>query len=60
MIRRVRITLAKAPALGDIRRLGAGDSIEVHSDAHMRKDWPRYADAIAVAVTRGAGVRRVA
>lgn len=53
-----RISNASAPALGDVRRMAAGDVIVVNADAHTRKDWPRYADAIAVAVTRGASVRR--
>jgi hypothetical protein len=53
-----RISLANAPALGDVRRMAAGDVIHVKADAHTRKDWPRYADAIATAVTRGASVHR--
>lgn len=55
-----RISYANAPALGDVRRMAAGDVIHVRSDAHKRKDWPRYADAISVAVTRGASVLREA
>jgi hypothetical protein len=53
-----RISYANAPALGDVRRMAAGDVLEVKADAHKRKDWPRYADAIGVAVTRGAAVHR--
>lgn len=29
------------------------------ADATTRKDWPRYVDAIGVAITRGIDVRRV-
>lgn len=53
-----RVSYANAPALGDIRRMAAGDVIVVKADAHKRKDWPRYADAISTAVTRGAAVHR--
>jgi hypothetical protein len=53
-----RITYASAPALGDVRNLGAGDVIWLHRNVEARKDWARYADAIGVAVTRGAEVRR--
>lgn len=53
-----RISYAIAPALGDVRRMAAGDVIWVNADAHKRKDWARYADAISNAVTRGAAVHR--
>jgi hypothetical protein len=55
----VRISATVAPALGDIRALGPGDWISLAEGATARKDWPRYADAILVAVTRGADVRWV-
>lgn len=48
-----------APALGDIRALGAGDAIVLRPEAVQRKDWGRYADAIAAAVSRGAEVHQV-
>lgn len=54
------ISKGRAPALGDIRSLGAGDTVWAQSDARERKDWPRYVDAIAAAVSRGADVRWVA
>lgn len=47
------------PALGDVRALGPGDEIVVAPGAETRKDWPRYVDAIGVAITRGADVRWV-
>jgi len=53
-----RITVQSAPALGDIRAMGEGDTIWLHANVETRKDWGRYADAIQVAVTRGAEVRR--
>lgn len=53
------ITPGTAHALGDVRALGAGDTVLVHDGAHKRKDWPRYVDAIAAAVSRGAEVRWV-
>lgn len=43
-----------APALGDVRALGDGDSIFIAAGSRDRRDWPRYMDAIGVAVTRGA------
>lgn len=53
-----RITYASAPAVGDVRTMGNGDVIWLHVNVETRKDWPRFADAIAQAVTRGAEVRR--
>lgn len=46
-----------APALGDIRAASAGDVIWLGVGVTQRKDWPRYADALLVAITRGAEVR---
>jgi len=45
-----------APALGDVRALGVGDRILLNLGVEKRKDWPRYVDAIGVAITRGADV----
>lgn len=45
------------PALGDIRALGEGDTVWLFWDADQRKDWGRYLDALAGAITRGASVR---
>lgn len=53
-----RITNANAPPMGDIRAMGAGDTLWIGPDATQRKDWARYVDAIGVAITRGAEVRR--
>jgi hypothetical protein len=53
-----RITCAHAPAIGGVRTMGQGDTIWLHANVEARKDWSRYADAIAQAVTRGAEVRR--
>jgi hypothetical protein len=48
-----------APAMGDIRAMGEGDALWLSADARQRKDWGRYTDAIAQAVSRGAEVRWV-
>lgn len=53
-----KITVSHAPALGDLRAMGTGDTVWIHANAETRKDWARYADALAAAVTRGAEVRR--
>jgi hypothetical protein len=45
------------PALGDVRALGAGDTVRLLNEARKRPDWSRYVDAIAHAVSRGAEVR---
>lgn len=52
----VDIRLESAPALGDIRALGAGDHIYVFENAKQRKDWGRYTEAIGAAVGHGASV----
>ena len=46
-----------APALGDIRLLGKGDSIFLRHGWTSRRDGARYADAVMAAVMRGADVR---
>lgn len=48
----------RASAIGDIRAATAGDIIVLRSGATARSDWSRYADAIGVALARGADVRR--
>jgi hypothetical protein len=53
------ITGTSAPALGDLRALGAGHTVWVYEGAEKRADWARYADAIGAAVLRGADVRWV-
>lgn len=55
----VLITRDSAPPLGDLRALGAGDSIFIRKGAFDRKDAGRYADAVSSAVSRGADVRWV-
>lgn len=47
-----------APAMGDVRAMGYGDTIHILPGATLRPDWPRYTDAIGIAVTRGAEVRQ--
>ncbi|WP_043477464.1 hypothetical protein [Kitasatospora sp. MBT66] len=54
-----RIGLGIAPALGDLRTAGPGDTIVFLHDARERPDWPRYWEAAAVAVFRGAALTAV-
>lgn len=54
-----KISADAAPALGDIRAMGAGDTLFIVPGADRRADWSRYADAIGGAVTRGADARWV-
>ena len=49
-----RICAAHAPAIGDVRQMGAGDTIVLADDATARPDFPRYMDAIGIALARGA------
>lgn len=53
----MRIGWLIAPALGDVRALGEGDTVWLTPESVQRDDWPRYADAMMVAVSRGADVR---
>lgn len=39
--------------------MGHGQTLWINPDATERGDWPRYGDAIAAAVLRGADVRWV-
>lgn len=52
-----RITGDGAPALGDIRTLGEGDTVWLSPGVDDRPDWGRYLDALAHAITRGTEVR---
>lgn len=51
------ISAENAPALGDIRRLGAGNTVWIRPDAPKRGDWGRYLDGLAMAIGNGADVR---
>jgi hypothetical protein len=53
------LSLEAAPALGDIRTMGEGDTLWLSPGVEGRKDWGRYLDAAAAATTRGADVRWV-
>lgn len=53
------IDTRRAPALGDVRALGRGDTVWLTPGSTKRIDWARYAEAIAIAITRGAEVRQV-
>ncbi|MCX4572309.1 hypothetical protein OHB41_03730 [Streptomyces sp. NBC_01571] len=54
------ISKAGAPALGDVRQMGSGDTLVILPSATQRRDWGRYQDAIGQAVARGAEVHRTA
>lgn len=54
-----RMTADTAPALGDIRQMGHGDTVWLSPGVDDRGDWGRYLDALASAVTRGTDVRWV-
>lgn len=51
------ISAEAAPALGDVRQAGAGQTVWLRAGVTARKDWPRYADALMAALTRGAEIR---
>ncbi|MEU7039813.1 hypothetical protein AB0A77_01990 [Streptomyces varsoviensis] len=53
------IDSARAPALGDIRAAGPGEIVYVLRSATTRKDWPKYWEAVGVALKRGAFVHIV-
>lgn len=46
-----------APAIGDVRAASYGETIWLRPGATQRRDWPRYADALFIALTRGADIR---
>jgi hypothetical protein len=47
---------ANAPALGDVREAGPGDLIYIRPAATSRRDFPKYWEAVGVALARGAFV----
>ena len=53
----MKLSVDYAPAMGDVRTLGTGDTLWLIRGAEKRPDWPRYTDAIAQAVGRGADAR---
>jgi hypothetical protein len=53
----VRVSKDSAPALGDLRLMGDGDTLRLETDVRDRRDWGRYLFVIAEAVARGAEVR---
>ncbi|GGU49162.1 hypothetical protein GCM10010289_82150 [Streptomyces violascens] len=52
-----RITADAAPALGDVRQMGHGDTLWLAQGARERSDWSRCVEALGAAVSRGAEVR---
>ena len=53
----MRIGWLIAPALGDVRALGEGDTVWLTPESTQRDDWPRYLDALAAAIAAGTDVR---
>lgn len=51
------MSVHSAPALGDIRTMGQGDTVWLAEGVEDREDWGRYLDALATATTRGVDVR---
>ncbi|GAB2572598.1 hypothetical protein GCM10027168_01780 [Streptomyces capparidis] len=51
------VTADAAPALGDMRRMGRGDTVWLTPGAERRADWSRCVDAATAALMRGADVR---
>ena len=51
------VSVRSAPALGDIRALGEGDTVWLRHGVESRRDWGRYLDALSSAITRGVDVR---
>lgn len=51
------VSAESAPALGDIRVLGEGDTVWLRPGVEARKDWGRYVDALVAALMHGAEVR---
>ncbi|MBD0712570.1 hypothetical protein BU196_00440 [Streptomyces sp. CBMA370] len=54
-----KLTADAAPALGDVRQMGHGDTLWLAQGVRTRPDWSRYTDAIGGAVARGADARWV-
>ncbi|MFJ2407124.1 hypothetical protein ACIOUE_38155 [Streptomyces xanthochromogenes] len=52
----ITISAKSAPSLGDVRALGPGDTVRLHTDYRQRPDWIRYLAAAAHAMARGARV----
>lgn len=53
----MKISPATLPALGDVRAQGAGNVLIIDTDMRTHEHWPRYTEAIASAVSKGAGVQ---
>lgn len=51
------VSAEAGPALGDIRTMGRGDTVVLAAGVEGRKDWGRYLDALASALSRGVEVR---
>lgn len=54
---RRHLTTASPPALGDIRAMREGDVIDISRAMRQHKQWSRYVEAIAAALSKGAEIR---
>ncbi len=53
----LRISWKSAPAIGDVRQLGPGDTVVLIHGVLRRADYGRYSDAVRHAIDQGAQVR---
>lgn len=51
------ISEGRIPAAGDVRECGEGTAFVIEKAVREDRDWPRFADAVAHAMSRGADVR---
>jgi hypothetical protein len=51
------ISAGNFPAAGDVRECGEGAVFVIEKAVREDRDWPRFADAVAHAMSRGADVR---
>lgn len=52
-----KISVGTSPAMGDVRKLGTGDTLWLEPAIREDAAWCRYVDAVRHAVNRGADVR---
>jgi len=53
------VRVGNAPAMGNVRTLGDGDTLWLERPIRESREWCRYVDAVRHAVNRGADVRWV-
>jgi hypothetical protein len=53
---KIRISVNRAPAAGDIRLLGTGDHVTLSPSVYEREDWMSLLPALTIALNRGASI----